>query len=525
MKVVAPAERELQSESRYALFDEIAAGGMATVHLGRMTGALGFARTVAIKRMHPHLARDADFVAMFIDEAHLAARVRHPNVVATMDVVRVEGELLLVMEYVPGESLSGIAQATRRRAERIPHAVVASIVSGVLFGLHAAHEATDERGLPLHIVHRDVTPANVLVGVDGISRVLDFGIAKANVRVQSTREGQLKGKLRYMAPEQLCDEPVTRRTDVYAASMILWEMLTGERLFWASNEGAVVARILEGRAPPPSSLVDDVPAALDAVVMKGLARDPAARFETAREMALALERAVPPAPAHAVGEWLERTAGELLRARASRVARIEGAGEDGQATAQSPQIEVTVTHAVTPAVAAPHTGSMATPVRLVPAPPPRTSTARMPVVAAPAPLDTAIAQANEETQRALRLRTRRWATAAVAVSAATTLLVALVAVVASRRSATRETAAGANVTATVPDASAVNVAVSPAPAPSAVEIEIAATSSAVPSAVAPRPPTHGPRPAASATARPGPDCNPPYVEDASGRRRVKRECL
>ncbi|MEJ7730617.1 MAG: serine/threonine-protein kinase, partial [Polyangiaceae bacterium] len=385
--------RDDERESRYALYEEIASGGMATVHIGRLTGAIGFARTVAIKRMHRHLSRDADFVSMFVDEARLAARIRHPNVVATLDVVQVGGELLLIMEYVHGESLSGLARAARRRGERIAPVIATSVASGLLFGLHAAHEASDERGVPLEIVHRDVTPANVLVGADGIARVLDFGIATANVRVQTTREGQMKGKLRYMAPEQLRDQPATRRTDVYGASVVLWETLTGERLFWASNEGAIITKVLESVVPPPSRLMDDVPAALDAVVLKGLARDPAARFPTAREMALALEGALAPAPAHAVGDWVDRTMGDVLRLRAELIACIEAAADGTPARAQPLPSEVTASHTFTlrdatltalPArrptlttAAAPEASSSA-----APAPPRPTATQRLPALAA-----------------------------------------------------------------------------------------------------------------------------------------------
>src|SRR5689334_18826919 len=159
---------------------------MATVHLGRLLGPVGFSRTVAIKRLHSQFASDPTFVSMFVDEARLAARIRHPNVVPTLDVATLGGELLLVMEYVPGESLSGLMRTVFEAGERIPPPVTAAIVCGVLEGLHAAHEARTEDGEPLDIVHRDVSPSNVLVGTDGIARVLDFGIAKAAFRVQTT---------------------------------------------------------------------------------------------------------------------------------------------------------------------------------------------------------------------------------------------------------------------------------------------------------------------------------------------------
>ena len=217
-------------EGRYVLFDEIAAGGMATVHFGRQSGAAGFSRTVAIKRLHPNLAKDPEFVAMFLDEARLVARIRHPNVVPTIDVVATEGEVFVVMEYVHGESLARLRTAMAQAGRVADPRIVASVISGVLHGLHAAHEAKSEVGQPLNIVHRDVSPQNILVGIEGISRVLDFGVAKAIGRVQSTREGQIKGKLAYMAPEQLQGGHVTRRADIYAVAAVTWEAFTGQRL-------------------------------------------------------------------------------------------------------------------------------------------------------------------------------------------------------------------------------------------------------------------------------------------------------
>src|ERR1019366_2190828 len=211
---------------RYIVYGEIASGGMATVHFGRLTGVAGFARSVAIKRLHPQYARDPDFVKMFLDEARLAARITHPNVVATLDVVSEGEDLLLVMDYVRGVSLSQLSRIMRARGERIPPLIVSGVIAGVLHGLHAAHEAKSETGQRLDIVHRDVSPQNCLVGTDGVARVLDFGVAKAAGRLQTTRDGQLKGKLSYMAPEQIHGATVTRRTDIYAASVVLWETLT-----------------------------------------------------------------------------------------------------------------------------------------------------------------------------------------------------------------------------------------------------------------------------------------------------------
>src|SRR5580658_8361717 len=182
---------------RYVLYDEIASGGMASVHIGRLLGPAGFSRTVAIKRLHAHYAKDPAFVAMFLDEARLAARVRHPNVVSTLDVETKNAEIFLVMDYIQGESLSKLLRAAREAGAPVPGAVASAILGGVLYGLDAAHDATDEGGRPLRIVHRDVSPQNVLVGVDGISRVVDFGVARAASKLSTTQSGQLKGKLAY----------------------------------------------------------------------------------------------------------------------------------------------------------------------------------------------------------------------------------------------------------------------------------------------------------------------------------------
>jgi eukaryotic-like serine/threonine-protein kinase len=324
-----PLETPQRVLGRYVLYGEIASGGMATVHVGRLMGPVGFSRTVAVKRLHPQLAKEPEFVAMFLDEAHLAARVQHANVVQTLDVVAEQGELFLVMEYVQGESLSRLLRGIRAYELQISPAIACAIASNVLHGLHAAHEARNERGEPLNIVHRDVSPQNVLVGSDGIARVLDFGVAKAAGRLQTTREGQLKGKLSYMAPEQLRDRVVDRRTDIYAAAVVLWETLTGQRLFQSDNEGAILAKILSDAVPPPSQVSSRVPPEVDAVVLRGLDRNPAARYATARDMALDLERAVRVASPAEVGEWVQTIAGDALTKRAVRVKEIESSSQDG----------------------------------------------------------------------------------------------------------------------------------------------------------------------------------------------------
>jgi eukaryotic-like serine/threonine-protein kinase len=327
MSATMAAESVLRSGfrrvGRYALYRSIGSGGMATVHLGRLIGTAGFSRVVAIKRLHPQYARSPEFRAAFLDEARLAARVRHPNVLPTVDVVAEQDELFLVMEYVPGESLSRLVSIARERSSRPPTAIAAGIMAGVLHGLHAVHEATSERGEPLGLVHRDVSPQNVLVGTDGVPRVLDFGVAKAAGRVQSTPGGELKGKLSYMPPEQILEGKVDRRTDTYAAAVVLWEALTSDTLFNGGDYGTIVSTILRRVVEPPSRIAADVPPALDEIVMRGLDRDPTRRFATAREFALALEEKVGIATAGQVGPWVGELARGALARRAALLSELE----------------------------------------------------------------------------------------------------------------------------------------------------------------------------------------------------------
>ena len=308
---------------RYAIYDRIAAGGMAVVHVGRLLGQAGFARTVAVKQLHAQFASDPAFVEMFLDEARLTARIQHPNVVAPLDIVMRDDEMLVVMEYVSGETLARLGRVASETRARVEPAIVASVMIDALSGLHAAHEASSEDGTPLCIVHRDVSPQNIMVGVDGIARVLDFGVAKASLRTHATREGEIKGKLAYMAPEQLAGGAVDRRADVFAAGVVMWEALTGRRLFRGDDLPQTVQQVLTAPIPPPSAIESGVSAALDAVVLRALARELPTRFQTAQEFALAVEAAEAPAPASTVGDWVRRLGGAMLRQRLELVASIE----------------------------------------------------------------------------------------------------------------------------------------------------------------------------------------------------------
>lgn len=327
---VTSDRQRVRIAGRYALFAQIGAGGMASVHLGRLIGNVGFTRTVAIKVLHASYAKDPDFVAMLLDEARITALIQHPNVVSTLDIVTTGGELFVVMEYVHGLSLSELIDLCQANGEKIPVRVAAGILNGVLLGLHSAHETTNH-GKPLGIVHRDVSPHNILVGQDGTPRLLDFGVAKAVGQRHVTRDGVIKGKLAYMAPEHLRGN-ATRQSDLYSAAVILWEMLTGKRISTTNEGGPISSDAIE----PPSGSLAETGANLsveqldliDEVVMRGLEGDPAKRFASAVEMALALEASIPLASAAEIGDWVSTLAHKELAERASLVAEIERARLD-----------------------------------------------------------------------------------------------------------------------------------------------------------------------------------------------------
>lgn len=308
---------------RYEVLAEIGSGGMATVQYGRLNGPHGFTRSVAIKRLHPQFAKDPEFVKMFIDEARLSARLLHANIVATLDVIDGPGELALVMDYVHGESLWDLLRLSNQYGAHIPVRVATALAAGVLHGLHVAHEACDEHGRPMNIVHRDVSPHNILVGSDGVARLIDFGVAKAVGRLRTTPSGEVKGKLIYMAPEQLSGGEIDRRADVYGAAAVLWETLTGSPIFDGPSESSIVHAVLLGEIEPASGQREDVPPALDACLARGLARDPEARYATAREMALELERNVGIASQSELADWLQELAGARLTERSRLIASAQ----------------------------------------------------------------------------------------------------------------------------------------------------------------------------------------------------------
>lgn len=290
MPKLLASDGEGERLDRFELVAELASGGMATVFLARLSGVAGFQRLVAIKRLHPHLAKEPDFIEMFLDEARLAARIHHPNVVPIQEVGESKAGYYLVMDYVEGDTLARLLARAAQTKTTIPWGVTIRILLDTLAGLHAAHELKDDLGQPLAIVHRDVSPQNILVGSDGIARITDFGVARAASRLSTTRSGQLKGKLAYMAPEQARGDEIDRRADIFSCGIVLWEALALKRLFKGDGEAQTLNRVLYDPIAPPSTQRPDVPKALEDVCMRALDRDVSKRFPTAEAFADELER-------------------------------------------------------------------------------------------------------------------------------------------------------------------------------------------------------------------------------------------
>ncbi len=272
----------------YEIIAELKSGGMATLFLGRRAGAAGFAKLVAIKVVHPHLAEDPIFVQMFVDEALLSARIQHPNVVHVEELRELDGHHFLVMEYVHGCSLGQLIKALGRRQRRLSPELAIHIAIKVADGLHAAHETRDDRGKLLGVVHRDVSPQNVLLSYQGNVKLIDFGVAKAAGRVQQTAGGSIKGKFRYMSPEHAFAKSLDRRSDVYALAVVLWETLTMRRRFDGATDLDVLNAVRHPDVQPASRYAPDLPKGLDEVLLKAMAASPADRYQTARELRNAL---------------------------------------------------------------------------------------------------------------------------------------------------------------------------------------------------------------------------------------------
>ena len=274
---------------RYRVVDEIGVGGMASVHLGRMDGPGGFQKWVAIKRIHPHLVEDDQFVDMFLDEARIAAGINHANVAQVFDLGKDDNTYWIAMEYLHGEPLREVMRKAEERRMRIMPDLAARICADAADGLHAAHELRGKNGQLLGLVHRDVTPHNLFVTYEGYTKVVDFGIAKVADRLSSTRAGTLKGKLAYMSPEQVRGAEVDRTTDVFALGVVLWELTTNQRLFRMDTDLDTLEKVQACIVPPPSTIIPGYPPELEACVMKALSKRKQDRFATAREFSRALQ--------------------------------------------------------------------------------------------------------------------------------------------------------------------------------------------------------------------------------------------
>ncbi len=294
---------------RYELLRKIAAGGMGQVLLARK-GAEGFEKLVVIKRILPHLVEDEEFFTMFIDEAKITMRLDHPNIARISEFGVENGVHFIEMEYVAGEDVRRLDKRARSSNNPLPLGVILRVIADANAGLDFAHKAKDSKGVPLGLVHRDVSPQNVLVGFDGSVKLIDFGVAKAAGRAQHTATGILKGKFPYMSPEQADGLDLDARSDVFAIGIVLWELLTGKRLFKGENDLMTQRLVKACQVPAPSQVEPSVPASLDAVVLRALAKNPEDRYPDAAAFRMALEgytlkNAIPASNAHLV-EYMQR---------------------------------------------------------------------------------------------------------------------------------------------------------------------------------------------------------------------------
>jgi serine/threonine-protein kinase len=275
---------------KYSLVDRIAVGGMAEIFLARQAGLEGFEKTIVIKRIRPHLSKQASFVKMFLNEAKLAAQLNHPNIVQIYDLGKIGESYFIAMEYIFGRDMRRIIPKADSLGIPFPMVYALKIASSVCEGLYYAHQKVDLYGNPLNIVHRDVTPENIFVSFDGTVKVLDFGIAKAANQIEQTRAGEIKGKLSYMSPEQCMGKLLDCRSDIFSLGVVLYEWLTGFKLFTGDSEVAILKSITEGKIYAPSYFKADIPEAVEAILMKALEKDRDKRYQTAWEMQYDLDQ-------------------------------------------------------------------------------------------------------------------------------------------------------------------------------------------------------------------------------------------
>ncbi|MCA1826643.1 MAG: protein kinase [Myxococcales bacterium] len=283
------AER-LTPFGKYFLLERINVGGMAEVYKAKTVGVEGFEKLVAIKRILPSVAEDEEFIKMFVDEAKITSQLSHANLAQTFDLGKIDDTYYIAMEYVPGKDLRAVFERMKRRGERMPLQLAAYVVSRVCEGLDYAHRKRDASGRELHIVHRDVSPQNIILSYEGEVKLIDFGIAKAANKITKTQAGILKGKFGYMSPEQVRGLPLDGRSDIFAAGVVLYELCTGERLFVGSSDFSVLEKVQQAKVTPPSQIDPSIPSKLERIILKALAREPEDRYQQAADLATELTR-------------------------------------------------------------------------------------------------------------------------------------------------------------------------------------------------------------------------------------------
>jgi serine/threonine protein kinase len=349
---------------KYEIVHRIACGGMAEIYLARAEGIHGFHKYVVLKRILPQYAASREFVRMFLNEARVAALLDHANIAHVYDIGEEAGSLFFTMEYLHGEDLHFIMRDLALKGGRLPLEQALTMVTGAASGLHFAHEKKGDDDRPLGLVHRDVSPSNIFVTFDGGVKVVDFGIAKVTAEAELSLDNKLKGKLAYMAPEQLSGGPLDRRSDVFALGIVLYETTTNARLFRAGNEAATVRSVLEGEISPPVEMMDDYPPRLQEIVLRALERDPARRYPTARAMQIDLEGFARDqrldVSAASLAEWMERTFGPK-----QEIWRTLRQSSTEQPRLPSPEAREEVTRRLTPSDAVAGPAGLATrpPVR------------------------------------------------------------------------------------------------------------------------------------------------------------------
>jgi predicted ATPase/predicted Ser/Thr protein kinase len=333
-----------QPFGRYELITRLATGGMGEVFLARAKGAAGFEKLLVVKRVLPHLAQNAEFRDLFLDEARIAARLNHPGIVQIFELGDVDGQWFIVMEYVAGKDLRKLSAQARAQRRPLPQGLSARIIADAAAALDYAHKARDAQGRPMHIVHRDVSPHNLLVSFDGAVKLIDFGVARAANRLQETGQGVLRGKYPYMAPEQVAEDRVDAKSDQFSLGVVLWELVTGKRLFRSESDAMTLQLVAECKVAPPRAVQPDIAPELEAITLRMLERDPARRFEDLAAARMALEAfllgANPPTSAAHLGAFMrelfpegdafvEQPAGDPQRTKSSKsiAQAMQGAGE------------------------------------------------------------------------------------------------------------------------------------------------------------------------------------------------------